>query len=445
MKTTAFFASERELGRTVTAQQLMLVHITNLQDLMAVYGTSFYRDAATFIETRLESLGGQKPAVALNGSYIFIDLQACPNITFYSQDTWCEHVHALLAYEPVICAKEKVFLGIETTFIDRNDQEFLLANDCDPSGTKNKIKAAATPKKRNQKEKSYKADMALALCLFSQLAANTLVLAFQPIKSTKSKGSSIYWESLLRRRTDPSSSGFATCAIYIAALERLGLIGRLDRSILWTILDLLIKHPGIRLGCNISALSLKFDCWWRLIFEALQTQPEVASRLTVEITETSSITQDDEAITLLQVLKVLGCKIAIDDMGSGYSTLDFVVRSRPDFVKIDRTYLHLANTVRFPSSPGILRNLTQLCADLSPCVITEGIESERDRSDAVAAGADGLQGYLFGRPDVLPNWLNAPIAVRDAFDSGHPSHFMPLPASISTANTTVFANPQPGL
>src|SRR5690606_32963431 len=97
--------------------------------------------------------------------------------------------------------------------------------------------------------------------------------------------------------------------------------------------------PEISLGCNISAQSLQFDCWWRLIFEVLQAQPSVASRLVIEITETSAISQDDEAIALLQTLKILGCKIAVDDMGSGYSTLDFVVRSRPDFVKIDKAYL----------------------------------------------------------------------------------------------------------
>src|SRR5690606_29303929 len=96
-----------------------------------------------------------------------------------------------------------------------------------------------------------------------------------------------------------------------------------------------------------------------------------------------------------------------------------------DFVKIDKAYLHPAMSERTLSSQSILRNLTQLCANLSSCVITEGIESERDRLDAVDAGTHGLQGYLFGLPCVVPHWLKGPIVVRDAFEPGHISHTPP--------------------
>lgn len=81
------FAFERELGRKLTSKQVMLVHITNLHDLLAVYGMSFYQHVATCIETRLGALGRPKPACVLNGSYVFIDLQACSNAGFYGQDT----------------------------------------------------------------------------------------------------------------------------------------------------------------------------------------------------------------------------------------------------------------------------------------------------------------------------------------------------------------------
>src|SRR5690606_26606041 len=117
------------------------------------------------------------------------------------------------------------------------------------------------------------------------------------------------------------------------------LVSRLDRSVIWTVLDLLEEQRELRLACNISAQSLRFDCWWRVLFNTLRERRSAASRLIIEVTETSAITQDEEALTLLRTLKILGCKIAIDDMGSGYSTLDFVVRSRPDFVKIDKAYL----------------------------------------------------------------------------------------------------------
>src|SRR5690606_36916145 len=147
-----------------------------------------------------------------------------------------------------------------------------------------------------QWEAYYRMDMMRAISLFSMMASRTLVLAFQPVVSAESKKSTIYWKCLLRQQTDESSSGFSACTVYIAALERLKLMARIDRSIFWTIFAFLTEHPGIRLGCKVSAQSLKFDCWWRLIFCELQAQPEAASRLIIEITETSAITQDEEAV-----------------------------------------------------------------------------------------------------------------------------------------------------
>jgi len=409
------------------ARQLILVRITNLNEFLAAYGASASLEIASFINVQLETIGIRQSAVALEWPYVFIDPEACRDVGFSCRDAFCERINAVLSFGPVMCAEEEAFLRVETTFIDAKDKCVYTGSEYESSRLHGKAWTGRGPDGPNKQGNAYKADMARALGLFSKLSARTLVLAFQPVVSTQNKSLTIYWECLLRHWEDSSPSGFTTCAISITALERLGLVGRIDRSILWSTFDVLAKHPEISLGCNISAQSLQFDCWWRLVFEALLAQPGVASRLVIEITETSAISQDDEAIALLQTLKTLGCKIAVDDMGSGYSTLDFVVRSRPDFVKIDKAYLDPAMNERIPSSQSILRNLTQLCANLSPCVITEGIESERDLADAVEAGTHALQGYLLGRPYVVPYWLNGPIVVRDAFEMGHPSHALSAP------------------
>ncbi len=422
MKLTNTRPSSREHCLEENSRQLILVRITNLNEFLAAYGSSASFDIARFISVQLKTVGIQESAVVLEGPHVFIDLEACRDVDFSCRDVFCERINAVLSFGPVMCAEEEAFLRVETTFINVRDKNFFLGNAYDPSHLNGKAWMRLGLDGRNKQKNAYKADMARALSLFSKLSARTLVLAFQPVVSTQNKSLTIYWECLLRHWEDSSPSGFTTCAISIAALERLGLVGRIDRSILWSTFDVLVKHPEISLGCNISAQSLQFDCWWRLIFEELSAQPGVASRLVIEITETSAISQDDEAITLLQTLKTLGCKIAVDDMGSGYSTLDFVVRSHPDFVKIDKAYLDPTMSERMSSSQGVLRNLTQLCANLSPCVITEGIESERDLTEAVEAGAHALQGYLLGRPYVVPYWLNGPIVVRDAFELGHPSH-----------------------
>lgn len=421
-----------------------LVRIVNFYDLLGTYGPAFYHDATTYIKNQLVGLGNPAPEVLLNGPYVFIVFGPCVDLNLQNEDALCEHINALLTFGPFICGSEEVFLSVETTLIDRTDKGLTLTNDSYPPSAKSHILAAGSEQEKNKRQRAYKADMALAVSLFSQLSAQTLVLAFQPIVAVSKKNSIIYCEALLRRKTDSSSSGLSTCAPHIAALERLGLVGRLDRSVIWTALDLLTGRKELQLGCNISAQSLKFDCWWRVLFKALQERPSAASRLIIEVTETSAITEDEEALTLLRTLKTLGCKIAIDDMGSGYSTLDFVVRSRPDFVKIDKAYLPSAATVGSEIPASLFRNLVQLCAGIAPCVITEGVESDRDRSEAINAGSHGLQGYLFGLPSVLPPWLGELTIVRDAFEPEHPSHSQPTTELSFGASRTDFVNPQHG-
>lgn len=424
--------------------KLGLVWIVNFYDLLGAYGPAFYQDAATFISHQLAQLASPAPEVLLNGPYIFIDFESCKGIDFRNEDALCEHINALLTFGPFTCGIEEAFLSVEATLIAPQSAPELTNDSCAPSA-KSHILAARSEREKNKRQRAYKADMALAVSLFSQLSAQTLVLAFQPIVAVSNNNSIIYCEALLRRKTDSSSSGLSTCAPHIAALERLGLVGRLDRSVIWTALDLLTDRAELQVGCNISAQSLTFDCWWRILFKALQERPSAASRLIIEVTETSAITEDEEALILLRTLKTLGCKIAIDDMGSGYSTLDFAVRSRPDFVKIDKAYLPSTGTISSDTPISLFRNLVQLCAGIAPCVITEGIESDRDRSEAINAGSHGLQGYLFGLPSVLPRWLKAPTIVRDAFEPDHPSHSQPTPALSSGANKTTFVNPQQGL
>jgi len=407
-----------------------LVHIVNHDDLLAVYGLAVIDDIAAFIDDQFRMWGRPGPSVSLDGSYIFVDFGEGRAIAACDQDILAEQINALLSFGPFVCGTDEVFLRVETTFIQHHDSapmperqnSLLPAHSYDLSSGRASDFYGRTA--------AYKADMVAAVGLFSQLSARALVLAFQPVVAAGNNSSVIYWEALLRLETDDAYAGHSTCTDSIVSLERSGLVSRIDRSVIWTVLALLEEHKGIRVACNISARSLQLGCWWRVLFNALRQRPGVASRLVIEITETSAITHEDEAFIILKALKALGCKIAIDDFGAGYSTLDFVVRLRPDFIKIDKAYLSSAPGVPSSEPASLLRNLVQLCKCICPCVVSEGIESELHRSEAIEAGAQGLQGYLFGMPHVLPYWRKVPVVVRDAFEPGHPSHAQrePYPA-----------------
>ncbi len=115
----------------------------------------------------------------------------------------------------------------------------------------------------------------------------------------------------------------------------------------------------------------------------------------VEILETGV---SDEALLAdaARLYRSLGCQIAIDDFGVGYSNFDRLWRLRPDFVKIDRSVT--VSAVRDPHARRVLANMVNLIQQCGAKVIVEGIETRDEALAALEVGADFLQGFYFARP-----------------------------------------------
>src|SRR5690606_8180056 len=130
---------------------------------------------------------------------------------------------------------------------------------------------------------------------------------------------------------DSDASQYVNCDEGVAALEALNLSGRLDRSVLSTVFELLSQQDQVSIGCKISSSFLRFSGWWRLFFRNLESRPKVAARLVIEVSEEGTVDYAAEAIMLLHTLRILGCKIAVVNAGLQGSTFDFIARLRPDF------------------------------------------------------------------------------------------------------------------
>lgn len=246
--------------------------------------------------------------------------------------------------------------------------------------------------------------------LLNDLEQRRLQLAFQPVRwiAQTDPPAGFYHEALLRQA---GRADYAP-ADAIQALERLGLVMRLDHSVLWTVLDILATHPGEHLGANVCAASLRTDDAWLRLRAHLKSHPAIARRLILEITETAPVRHDAEAFPLMADLQALGVRIALDDLGAGYSTLALLARSRADVAKIDRTVLRrMRDRGRWPN---LLRDFVRGCARECACVVVEGIESEQDLDAARDAGAHAVQGFHVGRPAMAPAWLaGAMVTVSD--------------------------------
>ena len=194
------------------------------------------------------------------------------------------------------------------------------------------------------------------------------------------------YEALVRSDTP----GLAQPADLFAAAEQLGRVRELGRAI--RALAARMAQQVARLFVNLHPLDLEDADLFRPDAPLSRFGP----RVVLEITERAPL---DGLVGLAErnaELRALGFRLALDDLGAGYSGLATFVNLKPDVVKLD-----MALTRHIDSEPRqrmLVETLVALCRELGIDVIAEGVETEAERDVLVTAGCDLLQGFLFGRP-----------------------------------------------
>jgi diguanylate cyclase (GGDEF)-like protein len=152
----------------------------------------------------------------------------------------------------------------------------------------------------------------------------------------------------------------------------------------------------LNLAVNVSALQLDTDDLVDHVEEALKESGLEASALTLEITETTLMSNAAETARRLAELKNLGLRIAVDDFGTGYSSLAHLRQFPVDVLKIDRSFT--SQLEEGSQSEILLNTLVQLGNALSIETTAEGIERAQDLSMIKSKNCDNGQGFLFARP-----------------------------------------------
>lgn len=225
----------------------------------------------------------------------------------------------------------------------------------------------------------------------------------------------LYHECLARLFVAESIS--LKAADFVDDLERGGAIHLLDAAMVDLVLDALADEPHTRLGCNISPHTLASLDGWAGVLRRIAKRSWLASRLTLEITESAPLDQVAEASQRLQAVRALGCRIALDDFGAGFASMERVrsAAHQWDIVKIDRSCFDGLNGGIF--TPNTLAELFSSAASLAPVVVLEGIETEDHRRIAVKAGARYGQGWLFKSPP-REGWTTLSDATGSALVAG---------------------------
>lgn len=250
------------------------------------------------------------------------------------------------------------------------------------------------------------------------LNENRLCLAYQPIVEASSGRERLY-ECLLRMCTP--DGGMIAAAQFIPVVERLGLMRAIDRHALQLVLNDLTRHPEISLAVNISGLTAADRSWLRTLTAGLKGRADLARRLVIEITETAAMHDIEEIARFVSVVRELGCKVAVDDFGAGYTSFRHLKSLTVDVVKIDGSFVKGIGDS--DHNQLFLRNLLGLAHAFGLETVAECVETAEDAEFLAREGVDLLQGFHFGAPRIDPAWRACAPAVQ-----GPPAEEPGLPA-----------------
>ncbi len=235
---------------------------------------------------------------------------------------------------------------------------------------------------------------ALELGLRNALAKNEFELYYQPIR--RLIGDTIIgFEGLIRWRHP--ERGLLTPAKFLSVADEIGMANEIGAWVIEQACAQAAKWPpDITVGINLSPRQIASDDVAHRIERAMLATGIAASRLEIEITETSLLQNDPVTLDQLRRLKELGVSIALDDFGTGYSSLSYLVSFPLDRIKIDR--LFVSQLGRSKESDLIVRSVAQLAKNLNCSVVAEGIETTEQLRRLRAFNISCGQGYLLGMP-----------------------------------------------
>ena len=167
-------------------------------------------------------------------------------------------------------------------------------------------------------------------------------------------------------------------------------------------LDALRRHADLRLSINMSARSIGWPRWMRILQNGLQAAPGIGERLILEITESSAMTVPEVVAGFMSDLRRRQISFALDGFGAGQTALRHFREFSFDILKIDAQFTRgiasdADNQVLMAAFLSIARQFDMVC-------VAQGVEQADEAAWLAALGVDCLQGYYFAAPSVLPGW-----------------------------------------
>lgn len=246
-------------------------------------------------------------------------------------------------------------------------------------------------------DKPYLRTLAISAAIPQALESQRFSLVYQPQIDGRS-GKTISVEVLIRWH-DPDL-GFVSPAEFIPLAEQSGTIFAITRWVLHSSIQQLARwqtlQPGLQLSVNLSASDLMEPQLLDEVFGALAAADVQAHLLTVEVTESAVISEPEKALAQLNKLRAAGVKVAIDDYGTGYSSLAQLRDMPATELKVDRSFI--MNLPKHMGDQTIVQSTIQMAHQLGLKVVAEGVEDEASAELLRQYQCDVFQGYWYSRP-----------------------------------------------
>ncbi len=204
--------------------------------------------------------------------------------------------------------------------------------------------------------------------------------------------------------------------IFIPLAEESGAILALGEWVLRQSCILLAQtaHLGMEysLSVNVSPRQLRQPGFVAMLRALLQETEAPAFRLTLEVTEGQFLSNTEHVVTVLKELREMGVRISIDDFGTGYSCLFYLQKLPLDEIKIDQSFIQSAPND--PSCAVLIDAILVITRQFGLGVVAEGVESQAQLAFLVDRGCTRFQGYYFGQPQPVVEFLATLDSTRDS-------------------------------
>lgn len=227
-----------------------------------------------------------------------------------------------------------------------------------------------------------------------------VLLAFQPIMQTAQPDRPAFYEGLIRVIDD--TGRLIPSHDFIGTTETTELGRRLDCLALEMGLMSLAENPRLRLSINMSARSIGWPEWSRILTQGLARDDTVGERLILEITESSAMMMPEHVSVFMHDTHNKGISFALDDFGAGFTSFRYLREFYFDILKISGQFI--CGIARNPDNQVLTRALLSIARHLEMFTVAEGVETAEDAAWLAGEGVDCLQGFYYGAPTVMPPW-----------------------------------------